>query len=154
MEESAHRTPSPPLPPASPSSPLPSGSVAVADAGDPQLEYEWLVGGLYLPHSHFVGCEQDEIATALGYVCHMVCVAALWLNIPLRYAMSAASSRSTITDHINPQTSSSPKFPLYARGVDRTRFEYAVFLLNKNIEQLVGSRLIHICVMAHGAQFS
>jgi hypothetical protein len=118
-----------------------AGGAPSADAADAQLEYEWLVGGLYLPHSHFVGCEQDEIATALGYVCHMVCVAAVWLNVPLRYAMSAASSRSTITDLINPQTSNSPKFPLYARGVDRTRFEYAVFLLNKNIEQLVWKAL-------------
>lgn len=27
-------------------------------------------------------------------------------------------------------------FPLYSRGVDRYRFEYGVFLLNKNIEQV------------------
>jgi hypothetical protein len=38
------------------------------------------------------------------------------------------------------QGSGSTKFPLYARGVDRTRFEYGVFLLNKNIEQLLQSQ--------------
>lgn len=27
-------------------------------------------------------------------------------------------------------------FPLYGRGVDRYRFDYGVFLLNKNIEQV------------------
>lgn len=27
-------------------------------------------------------------------------------------------------------------FPLYAKGVDHYRFEYAVFLLNKDIEQV------------------
>lgn len=27
-------------------------------------------------------------------------------------------------------------FPLYPKGVDRYRFDYAVFLLNKNIEQV------------------
>ena len=27
-------------------------------------------------------------------------------------------------------------FPLYAKGVDRYRFEFGVFLLNKNIEQV------------------
>lgn len=26
------------------------------------------------------------------------------------------------------------RFPLYAKGVERYRYEYAVFLLNKNIE--------------------
>jgi len=31
-------------------------------------------------------------------------------------------------------------FPLYAKGSDRYRFEYAVFLLNKNIEQLMNSQ--------------
>lgn len=104
------------------------------DVGD---DCEWLVCGLHLPHSHFVGCEQEEIATALGYVCHMVAVVAQWFNVPLRYEMVPASSRSTISDTISPQASGTPQFPLYARGVDRTRFEYGVFLLNKNIEQLL-----------------
>ena len=47
-------------------------------------------------------------------------------------------SRSVIRDDIS--QSISPKFPLYSKGVDRTRFEYAVFLLNKNLEQLMNSR--------------
>lgn len=29
-------------------------------------------------------------------------------------------------------------FPLYGKGVDRYRFDYGVFLLNKNIEQVCG----------------
>lgn len=32
------------------------------------------------------------------------------------------------------------RFPLYPRGVDNTRFEYAVFLLNKNVEQILNSQ--------------
>lgn len=28
------------------------------------------------------------------------------------------------------------RFPLYAKGVERYRYEYAVFLLNKNIEMV------------------
>eukprot|EP01097_Dermamoeba_algensis_P001118 TRINITY_DN1420_c0_g1_i1.p2 TRINITY_DN1420_c0_g1~~TRINITY_DN1420_c0_g1_i1.p2 ORF type:complete len:261 (-),score=58.76 TRINITY_DN1420_c0_g1_i1:175-957(-) len=51
-------------------------------------------------------------------------------------------SRSTISDEISQQ--SYPKFPLYSRGVDRTRFEYGVFLLNKNLEQLLGSQGVEI----------
>ncbi len=30
------------------------------------------------------------------------------------------------------------RYPLYSHGVERARFEYAVFLLNKNIEQVCG----------------
>jgi hypothetical protein len=29
------------------------------------------------------------------------------------------------------------RFPLYAKGVERYRYEYAVFLLNKNIEMVI-----------------
>ena len=36
-----------------------------------------------------------------------------------------------------------PRFPLYTKGVDTYRFEYAVFLLNKDIE-LVRISLDHI----------
>lgn len=32
------------------------------------------------------------------------------------------------------------RFPLFSRGVDRARFEYGVYLLNKNLEQLLQSQ--------------
>lgn len=34
-------------------------------------------------------------------------------------------------------------FPLYAKGVEKYRYDYAVFLLNKNIE-LVGRRVVSV----------
>jgi hypothetical protein len=40
-------------------------------------------------------------------------------------------------------------FPLYAKGSDRYRFEYAVFLLNKNIEQLMNSQGLNIMDLRH-----
>ena len=36
------------------------------------------------------------------------------------------------------------RFPLYAKGVERYRYEYAVFLLNKNIEMVSRSDR-HLC---------
>lgn len=62
---------------------------------------------------------------------------AKYLQLPLRYPIIPMCSRSIICDEISQQTSS--KFPLYSRGVDRTRFEYGVFLLNKNVEQVNNS---------------
>jgi len=37
------------------------------------------------------------------------------------------------------------RYPLYPKGVEKFRFEYGVFLLNKNIEQLLNAR-------GHGVQ--
>jgi hypothetical protein len=53
-------------------------------------------------------------------------------KVPLRYPMLPMCSRSSIKDVI----SNIGRYPLYSKGVDRTRFEYGVFLLNKNLEQV------------------
>ncbi len=105
-----------------------------------QQQGVWTIAGIRLPNSEFAGCDQEQIATALGYVCHVVNVVARWLGITLTYDTIPMSSRSIVKDDISVQGSGSSKFPLYARGVDRTRFEYAVFLLNKDIEQLLHSQ--------------
>jgi hypothetical protein len=75
-----------------------------------------------------------------SYVCHVVHVIARWLGVTLTYDTIPMSSRSIVKDEISVQGSGSSKFPLYARGVDRTRFEYGVFLLNKDIEQLLHAK--------------
>ena len=101
----------------------------------------WSICGIRLPNADgLAGCDAELIATALGHVCHAVHVVARWLGVTLRYEMLPMSSRSIMRDDISVQGSGSTKFPLYARGVDRTRFEYGVFLLNKNIEQLLQSQ--------------
>ncbi|KAF8530997.1 hypothetical protein JB92DRAFT_328243 [Gautieria morchelliformis] len=40
-------------------------------------------------------------------------------------------------------------FPLYSKGVETYRFEYGVFLLNKNIEMLMMDRNLHVMDMRH-----
>jgi len=87
----------------------------------------YTINGISLPHSEFTGYDEDQIATALGYVCHLLFMSARYLQLPVRYPMSPMCSRSIIRDDISQQNS--PKFPLYSRGVDRTRFEYAVFFI-------------------------
>jgi len=62
---------------------------------------------------------------------------AKYLDIPLRYSIISKCSRSGI---INIQSASKGLYPLYSRGVDSSRFQYAVFLLNKNVEQLLDSK--------------
>jgi len=105
----------------------------------------YTVNGFRLPNSDFTGCDEEQIATALGFVCHVAFMISKYLEVPLRYPMIPMCSRSVIRDDISQQAS--PKFPLYSRGVDRTRFEYAVFLLNKNLEQLLNSQSLDVTTL-------
>lgn len=41
------------------------------------------------------------------------------------------------------------RFPLFSRGVDTYRFEYGVFLLNKDIELLMSERDLRALDMRH-----
>jgi len=106
-----------------------------------------IINGFPLPNSDFTGCDEEQIATALGVVVHAVSMISKYLELPLRYPMLPMCSRSVIRDEISQQVS--PKFPLYSRGVDRTRFEYAVFLLNKNLEQLLNSIGLEVITLRH-----
>jgi len=96
----------------------------------------WEICGMSLPNSDFTGSDEERVAIALGHVCHYVFMLSKYLDVPLRYELTPKCSRSIISDKIT----SIGHYPLYSYGVDRKRFEYAVFLLNKNIEQLLHSQ--------------
>jgi len=96
----------------------------------------WEISGISLPNSEFTGSDEEQVAIGLGHVCHYVFMLSKYLDVPLRYELTPKCSRSIITDKIT----SRGQYPLYSYGVDRKRFEYAVFLLNKNIEQLLHSQ--------------
>ncbi|XP_024004288.1 UV radiation resistance-associated gene protein isoform X3 [Eutrema salsugineum] len=96
--------------------------------------------------------EVQKSATALGYVAHAVFLLAPYLGVPIRYPLRLGGSKTYIRDYapyIEPSSSDiSPistlsqntkfvEFPLFLDGQDTTRAAYAVFLLNKNIEQLL-----------------
>ncbi|CAK9209811.1 unnamed protein product [Sphagnum troendelagicum] len=98
--------------------------------------------------------ENDTTATALGYVAHVVAMVAGYLDVPLRYPVRLGVSHSYIQDYspaIEPPPSvdivapvgTAPvertvvEFPLFSEGQDQTRSAYAVFLLNKDLEQIL-----------------
>ncbi|CEP13861.1 hypothetical protein [Parasitella parasitica] len=109
---------------------------------------QFRIRGIYLPNSVYDGQNDDMIATALGFTAHLVSMLAYYLEIPLRYPTTPMSSRSTITDLVS-LISGSREFPLYAKGVDRYRFEFGVFLLNKNIEQLMNAYGLIVIDLRH-----
>lgn len=62
-----------------------------------------------------------------------------YLAVPLNYPLRLQGSRSAILDLISGMKG--PRaFPLYGKGVERYRFEYGVFLLNKDVEWLMYGR--------------
>lgn len=91
-------------------------------------------------------------ATALGYVAHVVFLIASYLHVSLRYPVRLGGSHSYIKDFapsVDPASSDAlenvvvptnlkyVEFPLFLDGQDATRAAYAVFLLNKDMEQLL-----------------
>ncbi|KAI9010117.1 UV radiation resistance protein and autophagy-related subunit 14-domain-containing protein [Hyaloraphidium curvatum] len=95
------------------------------------------INGILLPNSDSPDPNPETTATALGYTCHMVCIVASYLRLDLRYPMRPMCSRSTVRDEISRLHKAAPEFPLFSAGQDKFRYGYGVFLLNKNIEQLM-----------------
>ncbi|KZT22111.1 hypothetical protein NEOLEDRAFT_1098260 [Neolentinus lepideus HHB14362 ss-1] len=82
---------------------------------------------------------EDTVATALGYAAQVVQLLAAYLGKRLVYPVTCIGSRSLVRDGIS--TMVGPRmFPLYSKGVDTYRFEYGVYLLNKDIEMLMTER--------------
>jgi hypothetical protein len=94
----------------------------------------YTIRGLHLPNAVYAGYDSDRIATALGHVVHLVVLMAQKLSVPLVYEMQMQGSRSCIRDVLS--TMEESIYPLYAKGQQAFRFEYGVFLLNRNVEQL------------------
>ncbi|KAG0471832.1 hypothetical protein HPP92_016378 [Vanilla planifolia] len=96
--------------------------------------------------------EIQRSAVVLGYVAHAVTLIASYMYVPLRYPLRLGGSHSYIQDYapsveagssdsvVSPLVRTSPKpteFPLFIEGQDSTRAAYAIFLLNKDLEQLL-----------------
>ena len=95
------------------------------------------IKGVELPNSVFKGFDDEKIATALGLTAHYLTVVADILDVHLRYPLFPRSSRSIVVDIVSINIDGHREFPLFEKGSEKVRFEYGVFLLNKNIEQLM-----------------
>ncbi|KAL3691860.1 hypothetical protein R1sor_005511 [Riccia sorocarpa] len=129
---------------------LPSGSVeetSIAIAGLQLVVPVKKQPGLFNEKS-----DLETSATALGYVAHAVTLIASYLDIPLRYPVRLGGSRSHIQDYSPPaepiietgaivfptgQNKPGVEFPLFSDNQELTRSAYAVFLLNKDLEQIL-----------------
>ncbi|EON69128.1 hypothetical protein W97_08314 [Coniosporium apollinis CBS 100218] len=125
------------------------------------------IRGLRLPNSEFEDMgDEDEVAAALGWVAQVVLQLSAYLGVGVPYPVRPHGSTSVVEDPVSlattattasavtataaggaAATSAARIYPLFPRHALRYRFEYAVFLLNKDIEILanwMGIRLIDI----------
>ncbi|OLL24377.1 UV radiation resistance associated protein [Neolecta irregularis DAH-3] len=100
----------------------------------PHSPLHFKIRGLFLPNSVFIDHDTEIVAAALGFTAHLVYLLAFYLEVPLRYPIHPLSGHASIQDPITIMTTKRT-FPLFEKHVDQQRFEYAVYLLNKNIEQ-------------------
>lgn len=104
---------------------------------------------LPLPNTSYDDSDEDVIAAALGYVARLVDMLQYYLSIPLPYPLTPFGSRSLIHDHISILQDNQRTFPLYLKGAIQFRFDYGVFLLNKNIEALAESQGLKVVDIRH-----
>lgn len=121
------------------------------------------IGHAPLPNSSdlFSSFEDAHISTAIGFAAHVIHLIANWYDMPIRYPIELCGSQSNIYDNISVSIPN-PKlvflfhllilynllmlfvffrFPLFmGRGVDKTRVEYGLYLLNLNLQQLLNSQ--------------
>ncbi|KAL1965678.1 hypothetical protein VTN77DRAFT_5178 [Rasamsonia byssochlamydoides] len=105
------------------------------------------IAGLALPNSSFEDIDRDAVAAALGYTAHLVYLLSFYLSAPIPYPVKPYLSHSIIHDPVSvalPQRT----FPLYPVNV-QYRFEYGVFLLNKDIEFLMNRRGLRALDIRH-----
>ena len=117
----------------------------------PGKSLAFTIRGLHLPNSEDLDATPpDKLAAALGHVAHAVHLLSIYLVQPLPYPLNPNSSTSTIEDPISLLKTSSTNqnstkddrialrtYPLHTKSVPRFRFEYAVFLLNKDLQILL-----------------
>ena len=93
---------------------------------------EYMIRGLRIPQQQLTNFSEEQLSTAFAYVCQLTeSIARLW-DVRLRYRPVYRASRSYVWD----DAISGSMFPLFWKSSERERFETAVALLNKAIEQL------------------
>lgn len=113
----------------------------------PEKPLAFTICGYHLPNSNFEDIDREAVAAALGYTAHLVYLLSFYLSTHLPYPIQPCSSTSLIQDPVSillPQRT----YPLYPVN-PQFRFEYGVFLLNKDIEFLLSKQGLRVLDIRH-----
>ncbi|KAG0127108.1 hypothetical protein HOY82DRAFT_580749 [Tuber indicum] len=114
----------------------------------PNHPLSFTIRSLPLPNSHHEDADADAISAALGYVAHVAYLLSFYLGTYLRYPLQPQCSNSFVRDPIS-VIAGARTFPLWVKGSVYFRFEYAIFLLNKDLEQLMSSQGLWVMDIRH-----
>ena len=125
------------------------------------------IRGLFLPNAKTFEHEassydSEATAAALGYAAHIVALLEAKLAVALPYLVTVRGSTSEIFDPLSsahelgstvqlppgerptPENSHFRIFPLYLKGTALKRFKCGVYLLNKNVEELMSKHGLRV----------
>jgi hypothetical protein len=102
---------------------------------------------IHLPNSNFTDMDKESVGAALGYCAHVVYLLSFYLSLPLPYPIQPYLSTSYIQDPVSLGIAQRT-FPLYPVNA-RYRFEYGVFLLNKDIDYMMNRLGLRVLDIRH-----
>ncbi|KAL9109856.1 MAG: hypothetical protein Q9227_005559 [Pyrenula ochraceoflavens] len=108
---------------------------------------QFTIRGLALPNSNFDDIDREVVAAALGHTAQVVQLLSIYLSVPLPYPVRPYASHSYVEDPVS-NGITQRTFPLHPGSV-QYRFEYAVFLLNKDIEFLMNKYQLRMIDIRH-----
>jgi len=116
-----------------------------ANPPDDYPQHQYTIAGLPLPEDiHNLTVTDDEVSTALGFLCHFISLTSKYLAIPLRYTVVCKWSRSAILFDQGRDGGNASKVvhPLFReRGViDREQLDYGLMLLERNVNCLLHTK--------------
>lgn len=113
-------------------------------------QHQYTIASLPLPDDiHNPTVTDDQVSTALGFLCHLVSLTSKYLAISLRYTLVCKFSRSAVLfdqgrDNTGKTSSSNHKvvYPLFReRGaIDREQLDYGLVLLERNVHCMLRMR--------------
>ena len=98
--------------------------------------------GMRLPSVNYSDFDEATVSAALGYVAHIIYLLSFYIGVSLLYPVQPMGSRSFVRDEIS-QIQGPRTFPLWMKGTAYFRFQYGVFLINKNVQQLMNKVGLH-----------
>ena len=122
----------------------------------PTKPLNFTICGIPLPNATALTSPDTDplsIAAALGHATQLTHLLSFYLSTSLPYPPTPLGSTSTIYDPVSSSLRSTQArtFPLFSKGAVAFRFEYAVFLLNSDIETLMSREGIKLVDQRHTA---
>lgn len=90
---------------------------------------------------YLIAIPEEMMASALGFTVHYVLMLAKYLEIPLKYELTFDTSQSYASDIAKDEDLI---FPLNLKTGDRRTFDYGLFMLRRNIEQILYSQNLQL----------